>query len=95
MIKRLLASTALTLLVTGPLAAQQATDATANTGVSPAGAAATPAGGLFIPATPDAIYASDLIGMDVYSSATDYAAEYGEDQPATPTPDRTGRRSAR
>ena len=27
---------------------------------------------------PDALYASELIGMDVYSSATDYAAEYGD-----------------
>ena len=27
---------------------------------------------------PDAFYASELIGMDVYSSATDYAAEYGD-----------------
>ena len=27
---------------------------------------------------PDALSASELIGMDVYSSATDYAAEYGD-----------------
>ena len=38
-----------------------------------------PAGELFLPSTvPDALYASELIGMDVYSSATDYAAEYGD-----------------
>ena len=39
---------------------------------------ATPAGELFLPSMPDALYASELIGMDVYSSATDYAAEYGD-----------------
>ena len=34
---------------------------------------------MFLPSTvPDALYASELIGMDVYSSETDYAAEYGD-----------------
>ena len=33
---------------------------------------------------PDAIYASELIGMDVYSSETDYAADYGDDRAVTP-----------
>jgi putative membrane protein len=84
--KRLLASTALALLVAGPLAAQQATDGAATSNAPAAGAASDASGspgGLFLPANPDAIYASDLIGMDVYSSATDYATEYGNNQPAT------------
>jgi PRC-barrel domain len=72
--RTLLAGTALVLMAAGPLAAQQATD----------GAAAPAAGkavreGPFLPSTvPNALYASELIGMDVYSSETDYAAEYGD-----------------
>ena len=64
--RRLLASTALVLMTAGSLAAQQATDGAAREG-------------MFLPSTvPDALYASELIGMDVYSSETDYAAEYGD-----------------
>lgn len=70
---RLLASTALALMVAGPLAAQQATDAPATSATG-----AAPAGELFLPAMPEAFYASELIGMDVYSSATDYSAEYSD-----------------
>ncbi|MFO1143717.1 MAG: DUF4142 domain-containing protein [Amaricoccus sp.] len=66
--KRLLAGTALMLVAAAPAMAQQAAGGDR---------------GLFIPADPKGIYASDLIGMDVYSSATDYAAEYGNDQRPT------------
>ena len=72
--RMLLASTALVLIAASPLAAQQATDAPA----APATGTVTPAGELFLPSMPDALSASELIGMDVYSSATDYAAEYGD-----------------
>ena len=82
MMRRLLASTALVLMAAGPLVAQQAADGAATTDVPAAGAAST-GGALFLPADPDAIYASDLVGMDVYSSATDYTTEYGNNQPAT------------
>ena len=70
--RRLLASTALVLVAASPLVAQQATDA------EPAKRAGAPVGELFLPSMPDALYASELIGMDVYSSATDYAAEYSD-----------------
>ena len=64
--RRLLASTALVLMTAGSLAAQQAPDGAAREG-------------MFLPSTvPDALYASELIGMDVSSSETDYAAEYGD-----------------
>jgi hypothetical protein len=76
--RRLLASTALVLMAASPLVAQQATDA------GPAKRAAAPAGELFLPSIPDALYASELIGMDVYSSAIDYAAEYGDDRTVGP-----------
>jgi sporulation protein YlmC with PRC-barrel domain len=84
--RRLLASTAVALLVAGPLGAQQASEGVA---APDAPATATPPetgvpGGLFLPSMPDAIYASELIGMDVYSSETDYAADYGDDRAVTP-----------
>jgi len=73
------------LIVAGPLVAQQATD-TATTPATAADAtssATSSSPGLYLSADPNAIYASDLIGMEVYSSATDYATEYGNNQPAT------------
>ena len=84
--RRLLASTALALMAAGPLAAQQANEGTAAPD-APATATApdtTVPDGLFFPSVPDAIYASELIGMDVYSSDTDYAADYGDDRAVTP-----------
>ena len=84
--RRLLASTALALMAAGPLAAQQANEGTAAPD-APATATApdtTVPDGFFFPSVPDAIYASELIGMDVYSSDTDYAADYGDDRAVTP-----------
>ena len=75
MMRILSAGTALALILAGPLMAQQATDETTPT------ARSVPR--LFLETDPAAIYASDLIGMDVYSSATDYATEYGNNRPAT------------
>jgi sporulation protein YlmC with PRC-barrel domain len=75
---RLLASTALALMVAGPLASQEATTGAGEA----AGQDTTTVGVLFLPAQePDVIYGSQLIGMDVYSSQTDYATEYGDDRP--------------
>ena len=80
--RRLLASTALALMAAGPLGAQQANEGVAAPD-APATATApdtTVPDGLFLPSMPDAIYALELIGMDVYSSETDYAADYGDDR---------------
>ena len=75
---RLLASTAFALVVAAPLAAQEATTGAADA----AGQQATTAGVLFLDAQePGMIYGSQLIGMDVYGSETDYAADYGDDRP--------------
>ena len=83
--RRLLTSTALALLVAGPLGAQQAGEGVA---APDAPATATAPGRrprrALLPSMPDAIYASELIGMDVYSSETDYAADYGDDRAVTP-----------
>lgn len=73
--RKLLAGTALALMVVPPLAAQQTTEGTS--------AASPPAGGatvvLFVPApVPDALYASDLLGMDIYSSSEDYQGNFGD-----------------
>ena len=84
--RTLLTTTAAMLIGTGALLAQQATDTAAPTAAPATGTAegtATTGPGLFLPSRPDALYASDVIGMDVYSSATDYATEFADDQPAT------------
>lgn len=92
--KRLLSTTALVMLAAGPLAAQETTDssdeATAgqqNGGSSDQqtdGSAPALVGFLFISAEePETMYGSDLIGMDVYSSESDYATDYGDGQPVT------------
>jgi hypothetical protein len=74
---RLLASTAFALVVAGPLAAEQA----ATQAGDATGQQATTAGALFLEAQePGMIYGSQLIGLDVYSSETDYA-DYGDDRP--------------
>ena len=75
---RLLASTAFALVVAAPLAAQEATTGAGDA----AGQQATTAGVLFLEAQdPGMIYGSQLIGMDVYSSETDYASDYGDGRP--------------
>ena len=78
--KRLLATTAITLLAAGPLAAQTApSDTSADAQAAPA-AGDMSGGGLFVQTnTPDEIFGSDLIGMSVYSSD----AQYDDSQPVT------------
>jgi sporulation protein YlmC with PRC-barrel domain len=94
--KKLLASTAVALMAAGPVLAQATSDQPAAT-TPPAATAGTnaPASGntggaavvLFLAtAEPDAIFASDLIGMEVYSSQADYAGSYGGDR-AVPAAD--------
>jgi hypothetical protein len=62
------------LIAASPLTAEQTTNGTAATTDN----AAT----LFLSESePDAIYASDMIGMDVYSSQTDYDADYSGNKP--------------
>jgi sporulation protein YlmC with PRC-barrel domain len=83
--RKLLAGTAIALLVAGQAAAQAASDQpaatsppTAATGADASAGTAPDAVVLFLTtAEPDAIFASDLIGMDVYSSQADYAGSYG------------------
>ena len=75
---RLLMSAALIAISAGPLVARQA-----STGASTGAPGAVPGAELFLPGMPRALYASDLIGMEVYSSATNYSAEYGDSRPAT------------
>jgi uncharacterized protein YrrD len=84
--KRLLASTALVMLAAGPLAAQDtaapADEATADQQAG--GSSPAVVGVLFISAEePETIYGSDLMGMSVYSSESDYAADYGAGEPVT------------
>ena len=64
---RLIASVTLALIAAAPHASSQE--------AQPDAAAPDQ---LFLPSAEGTLYASELIGMEVYSSATDYAAEYGE-----------------
>jgi len=74
---KFLAGTALALTMASPTFAQQAadqpgTDAPAAAASAAPGTIASP-GGMFLPRViTDAVYASELIGMDVYSSHADY-----------------------
>jgi uncharacterized protein YrrD len=69
----------LAVLVAGPLVAQQATPDTGGAAAEPSVAAGDVP---FLSAPePNTIYGSQLIGMDVYSSETDYAADYGDGRP--------------
>jgi len=80
--KRLIAGTALALIA-GSALAQQTTNPPAGSTppADAAGSAGTGAGQLFLPtAEADAIYASDLIGMEVYSSAADFEGSYTDDR---------------
>lgn len=94
-VKTLLASTAIALMTAGPILAQATSDqpATANspeaTSGADMGASGTSApviGVLFLATEANEIFASDLIGMDVYSSQTDYDGSYGGDR-AVPSAD--------
>lgn len=84
--KKLLASTALAIVVGGQVLAQAATDQPAATS-PPAANAEGAAIVLFLAAPePGAIFASDLIGMSVYSSDADYSGTYSGDR-AVPAAD--------
>jgi sporulation protein YlmC with PRC-barrel domain len=82
--RRLLSTTAILLLAAGPLAAQNTTEPAAEAQGGAQSASPDAVGILFIAAPdPEAIYGSDLIGMTVYSSDSDYEADYGSGQPVT------------
>jgi hypothetical protein len=80
--RRLLATTAIALLAAGQLSAQSQ-EAPAEPGTAPTATPEAAGGDTLFVATqaPTDVFSSDLVGMDVYSSATDYEAEFGDDQP--------------